>query len=75
MNSLWTRSVKEQLPLVIIYLSKDGSITQRKIIVKSLSTAHMLAYCYQRGNVRSFLLNNILAAYPANIMKRKHDTA
>ncbi|MBM7647510.1 putative DNA-binding transcriptional regulator YafY [Bacillus ectoiniformans] len=75
MKSLLNRSMKEQKPLVIIYLAKDGAITQRKIIVKSLSSSAIYAYCFQRRSTRSFLLSNILAAYPADSLKRKRGIA
>ncbi|KKB38084.1 hypothetical protein [Bacillus thermotolerans] len=66
MDHLFIRSRQEQLPLIIIYQAQDGTITQRKIVVKSTTSSSVYAYCFYRKQNRRFLLSNILAAYPAH---------
>ncbi|KIL73143.1 hypothetical protein [Bacillus badius] len=71
MNAFLLRSQREQLPLVIMYQAQDGTITKRTIIVKSLSSSAVYAYCFYRKQNRRFLLSNILAAYPASVLRKR----
>lgn len=71
MNAFLLRSQREELPLVIMYQTQDGTITKRTIIVKSLSSSAVYAYCFYRKQNRRFLLSNILAVYPASVLRRK----
>ncbi|GLY11337.1 hypothetical protein [Pseudobacillus badius] len=71
MNAFLLRSQREELPLVIMYQAQDGTITKRTIIVKSLSSSAVYAYCFYRKQNRRFLLSNILAVYPASVLRRK----
>ncbi|KAB7705022.1 hypothetical protein F9802_15800 [Bacillus aerolatus] len=75
MNALFLRSQREEMPLVIMYEAQDGTITQRNIVVKSLSPSAIYAYCFYRKQNRRFLLSNILAAYPAAALRRNSHTA
>ncbi|MGC8229381.1 hypothetical protein ACP2W0_10285 [Pseudobacillus badius] len=71
MNAFLLRSQREELPLVIMYQAQDGTITKRTIIVKSLSSSAVYAYCFYRKQNRRFLLSNILAVYPASVLRKK----
>lgn len=75
MNALLLRSQRENLPLVIMYQAQDGTITRRNIVVKSLSSSAVYAYCFYRKQNRRFLLSNILAAYPASILRKNSQPA
>ncbi|KEQ23286.1 hypothetical protein ET33_16765 [Paenibacillus tyrfis] len=45
----------------IIYLENDGSMTQRRIAVRSVERGSVKAFCFQRQAPRLFKLENILA--------------
>ncbi|WP_226683381.1 hypothetical protein [Sutcliffiella horikoshii] len=51
-------------PIEIIYMSKDGSITQRSLLVLDISKNNVTAFCYLRNQKRTFLLENILSYRP-----------
>ncbi len=52
----------EQKPIEIIYLSRQGQFSQRKITVKSIDNGHLVAYCFIRKQMRVFSLSQILSA-------------
>jgi|GEM_PF-623897 len=54
-------SMERSIPLVIIYQSSKG-ISQRTIQVKSIHGEYIKAFCYTRGEYRTFKTENILAA-------------
>lgn len=45
----------------IIYHGRDGSITQRRLEVRSIAAGVVRAYCLQREAPRVFRVDNILA--------------
>ncbi|WP_051776082.1 hypothetical protein [Paenibacillus tyrfis] len=45
----------------IIYLGNDGSMTQRRIAVRSVERGRIKAFCFQRQAPWVFKLENILA--------------
>ena len=47
--------------MTIIYESKMGVISKRKIHILAVKNNSVLAYCYLRNGIRSFRKNNILA--------------
>ena len=49
----------------IIYLDKQGSITQRFIEVRSIKKKYACAYCFTKQGLRVFNLENVLAVAPA----------
>jgi predicted DNA-binding transcriptional regulator YafY len=55
-------SIENQVPIEIIYLSKCGTFSQRKVKVKKLTTEKIVAYCYLRNQIRSFSLDRVLSA-------------
>ncbi len=48
----------------IIYLGKDGKMSQRKIRVQSIKWEAVKAYCLERNAPRIFRTENILAVMP-----------
>lgn len=62
MNYLLKWSLQKNIPITIIYLSDNGRISQRKVVVKNMSNEKLTAYCYLRKHIRTFSLPNILSA-------------
>lgn len=64
MDGLLLRSVEENIPLEMIYLSKDQQISQRKLLVKEVNDDYIRAYCLLRKQIRTFRRENILSIMP-----------
>lgn len=50
--------------LDMVYLAKDGSISQRRIKVLQVGEVSFRAYCFTRESKRTFIIDNILALVP-----------
>jgi predicted DNA-binding transcriptional regulator YafY len=48
----------------MMYLSKDGAISERKIKVLQVGEVSFRAYCYLRKFNRTFKIDNVLALVP-----------
>lgn len=64
MDGLLVRSIEENIPLEMIYLSSDQQISQRKLLVKEVNNEYILAYCLLRKQIRTFRRENILSLMP-----------
>ncbi|WP_442598690.1 WYL domain-containing protein [Neobacillus sp. D3-1R] len=64
MRGILLRASERQLPVEMIYLSKNGAISQRKIRVVDLKEDRVKAYCFLRKGYRIFCLSNILSVSP-----------
>ncbi|APH05523.1 hypothetical protein [Bacillus weihaiensis] len=62
MKLFLTQSLDQNKPIVIIYMSNDGDISQRKVLVKRIGNKHFIAYCYLKKQIRTFTLENTLSA-------------
>ena len=60
MNKL-ARSMSEQIPVEIIYMSNQHIFTKRRILVKSIDEHYIRAYCYKRKLYRTFKKSQILS--------------
>ena len=60
MNDL-LKSMREQIPVDIIYVSARNNFTKRRIMVKSINNQYIHAYCYQRQLYRTFIKERILS--------------
>lgn len=69
MNQLLEQYKSAKNPIEMIYMAKDGSITQRNILVLEVKEKSIIAFCYLRQTKRTFLLQNILSFRP---MKKKY---
>ncbi|MGD6775848.1 hypothetical protein [Sutcliffiella horikoshii] len=56
--------MNSRTPIEIIYMSKDGSITQRSLLVLDINKNSVTAFCYLRNQKRTFLLDSILSYRP-----------
>jgi predicted DNA-binding transcriptional regulator YafY len=64
MDGLLLRSIEENIPLEMIYLSEDQQISQRKLLVKEVNDDYIRAYCMLRKQIRTFRRENILSLMP-----------
>jgi predicted DNA-binding transcriptional regulator YafY len=62
MNGLLLRSKEEKLPIEIMYMAADNTITKRRIIVTGMDEKYIKAYCLTRKQTRTFKRESILAA-------------
>jgi predicted DNA-binding transcriptional regulator YafY len=64
MRGILIRAIENHTLIQMIYLTKDGSISQRIIRVKEINQDKITAYCYLRKNYRIFNISNILSLSP-----------
>ena len=64
LQRLLIKCAVDKKPVEIIYQSKKGTISQRTILIKKVNHQQILAYCYQKRQIRSFIIEQILAAQP-----------
>ena len=64
MDGLLLRSIEENIPLEMIYLSSNQQISQRKLLVKEVNDEYIRAYCLLRKQIRTFRRENILSLMP-----------
>jgi predicted DNA-binding transcriptional regulator YafY len=72
MDGLLLRSIQENIPLEMIYLSKDQQISQRKLLVKEVNDEYIRAYCLLRKQIRTFRRENILSIMPNTRLKDRY---
>jgi hypothetical protein len=60
MNDL-VRSMQEQIPMDMIYVSNQNIFTKRRILVKSIEDQRIRAYCFHRNLYRTFKKEQILS--------------
>jgi len=56
--------IRAQDVLEIIYMDRNGALSQRHIRVLEAKGRLLKAYCYRRKGIRLFLVDNILAWQP-----------
>ncbi|QOQ56653.1 hypothetical protein [Bacillus amyloliquefaciens] len=61
MNMILRHSLEKQLPIDIIYMKKDGSISKRTIIIKKGDERAVEAFCCTKRQMRTFLTESILS--------------
>jgi len=71
MSHLLTKSLNEQIPVEMIYISSSNQITQRKIIVKEINGSKIRAYCYLRKQTRIFKSEQILSVMPVRTFQQE----
>ena len=63
------KSIQLNQTMSMIYLSKDRSITKRRVKPLKLDGGTLIAFCFVRWSVRKFRLDHVLAIMP---QKRHH---
>ncbi|MDW0112193.1 transcriptional regulator [Sporosarcina saromensis] len=64
MRKTLERSVKFGEVLDMMYVTKDGSISKRRIKVLQVGEVSFRAYCHLHRSNRTFTINNVLALVP-----------
>jgi predicted DNA-binding transcriptional regulator YafY len=54
-------AVREQRPVGLIYLSREGELSQRVVRVREVSENGVKAFCLKKREPRTFLMEGILA--------------
>ncbi|MGF9979368.1 transcriptional regulator [Viridibacillus arvi] len=54
----------------LIYMSKGGEITKRRVKIIKMTSDAFQAYCFVKQAKRTFIIDNVLAAVP-NIRKER----
>jgi predicted DNA-binding transcriptional regulator YafY len=70
MRGILIRAIENHTLIEMIYLTKEGSISQRFIRVKEINHDKIIAYCYLRKNYRIFTISNILSLSPVQNQNR-----
>lgn len=63
--------MKQNQIITMIYISKSGAITQRRVKILKLTNNTFTAYCYIRRAKRTFYIDNVLAINPVTYEKKK----
>lgn len=50
--------------ITIIYMSKQGTISKRRVKILNIASNSFQAYCFTRRAKRTFNINNVLAISP-----------
>lgn len=50
--------------VTIIYMSKSGEITKRRVKVLKIESDKFQAYCFMKRDKRTFIIDNVLAVLP-----------
>ncbi len=64
MRDLLMKSIERNVQLEMVYVAKDGVISQRRIKVLQVGVVSFRAYCDLRKSSRTFMIDNILALVP-----------
>lgn len=63
--------MKQNQIITMIYISKNGSITQRRVKILKLTNNTFTAYCFTRRAKRTFYIDSVLAITPLTCGERK----
>ncbi|WP_100406282.1 hypothetical protein [Bacillus solitudinis] len=66
MKGLFNRSLNSREAIQMIYLAADGTISQRSVTVLTFNEVHIICYCHNRKQRRTFKIENILSVFPIN---------
>ncbi|MGP4082078.1 WYL domain-containing protein [Pseudalkalibacillus sp. R45] len=75
MRRMLIRSFEQKKPVEIVYLSNDGTITQRMVWITSLTETTMTGYCSLRKQTRTFSIDRILSARMLPLRKNRNNNA
>lgn len=55
------KSLIQQKPIEMIYISDKNEITHRFVTIQQITDAYVIAFCYLRKRKRTFKIENILS--------------
>lgn len=58
------RAMQYHQVIELMYMSKSGEITKRKVRVIKITGDTLQAYCFTRQAKRTFIIDNVLAVLP-----------
>ncbi len=70
MRNKLLKSVEFNESLDMMYLSKSGEISKRRIKVLQVGEVSFRAYCFLRKSKRTFVIDNVLALVPVVAKER-----
>ncbi|WP_299516134.1 transcriptional regulator [uncultured Rummeliibacillus sp.] len=65
------KALERQQLVIIIYMSKLGKITKRRLRILEIRDDKFRAYCYKKHAQRTFLIDQILAIEP--VIKKENE--
>lgn len=71
MLKMLVKSVEYGQLLDMVYMAKDGSISQRRIKVLQVGDVSFRAYCFTKESKRTFTIDNVLALVP--VVRKESD--
>ncbi|WP_113930534.1 hypothetical protein [Bacillus sp. P14.5] len=70
MEKVIRKAYHNHTPLEIIYKTDEDVFSKRTIYILKTEKESLTAYCYLRNQIRTFNMENILAAFPADRVPR-----
>lgn len=70
MNEQLIKAMQRNQIIDIMYMSKDGTITKRRLKLISVAGDTVQAYCFMRHAKRTFIIDNVLAIAPVAYKER-----
>lgn len=70
MRNALEKSMNEQLLLEMIYVTKEGELSKRKVLILAVKEHTFTAYCHLRRAKRTFCIDQVLAAFPVRMKER-----
>lgn len=64
------KAMQRNQPVHMIYVSKCGEITKRRVKISKVISDSFSAYCFTRRAKRTFIISNVLAIIPVVIKER-----
>ncbi|OMC83626.1 transcriptional regulator [Viridibacillus sp. FSL H7-0596] len=55
----------------LMYMSKSGGITKRRVKVIKMIGESFQAYCFMKNDKRTFIIDSVLAVVPVTIRERE----
>ncbi|MFJ7737423.1 transcriptional regulator [Lysinibacillus sp. NPDC097287] len=65
------KAIQRNQPINMIYVSKQGAISKRRVKIIKIGSDSFQAYCFTRRAKRTFIIDNVLAISP--IISKERD--
>lgn len=71
MRNQLLKSMERNVELDMMYLSKSGEVSKRRVKVLQVGESSFRAYCFSRESKRTFTIDNVLALVP--VIRKERD--